>query len=411
MRNKPIIIKVLHRTLGLLILWVAAVAVGVTVSDVKIYQVDFYGNQAATVTDTEWGDLEFAVTPDGDPDKYYANLLIRANPSSATKWVIRNMGVPDSASLGTSTTLNRFFDLGTMGVTSGTPVALLQYDLQLTNTLLTTEPAAGTFNFATVLTGTYDIGGFAVTTGTSAPTNPGSPPSPDPNPTTSTGTRSSGMRTDMPDIEEGINECAPVSITRSLRWMHNRGWINLGSKSNQDLIDELEFEGNWNSSVGIPTLGNLLEAKLNVTTGMPIVTKFMVRNELGVSSDFVTSAGTAHYNSGSPNFAWIKSEFQANEDVEVGVIWRDHDGTPHLGHMMTVVGFDEDTSNGLKQLWLQDDENQGTSNTRNRRRSSRYEDSATSPTLKDLPTSNTVEVVLSESPMQEPVNLSHYHVE
>lgn len=374
---------------------VSGPAAAITVSSPTFYQMDFYGNLAAQVVDTDWGDLEVTVSPDADPADYVLNLVVRADSVSPSHWVIRNWMIPASGDIGGSMDLRRFFDLGLIGLTSGTPITSLEYLVTVDGTPLTSAPS-GTFTGASVLSDTFDAQGIEEGGG-DPPTDPGTPPAPDAAPSGNASDRRKVHRDDVPHIEEGVNDCNPVSVTRSLRWLDDKNEIDLGAKTNAQLITDLKNASNWNATKGVPTYKDMLNAKLAVTKDLKMVNKFMVRRPSSVpNGNYTTANGTALNRGNHPTFDFICDELEDMEDVEILVGWMDG-ATRKNGHALTVIGCEEDKANNKKEITVQDDV-QGSANATARKRTTRYTDGSP-PMLNDLP-SNRVEMVVSESPVK-----------
>ena len=90
------------------IVWVLAILVwapsaGATgISQIKFYQMDFYGdcnqygNCYPDVVDSNWGDFEMVLYPDSDPCNYYLSLAVKRS-GYGSHWAILDMPLPNSA--------------------------------------------------------------------------------------------------------------------------------------------------------------------------------------------------------------------------------------------------------------------------------------------------------------------------
>ncbi len=368
----------------------------VSVSSVTLYQMDFFGQNVPTQFDTDWGDLEFTLAPDGDLTDYYAQLVIR-NPSSATThWVVRNMAIPGSSDLSGPMTVARFFDLGVLGIPGA--VTQVEYHLALTSGPIGSPPSTPGWTLTTPADGKYDTQGSGEDS-IGDHSDPGPAPAAPAVAAAQPQRRKKVCRDDVPDIEEGKNECGPVGVTRSLRWLHDNGDIDLGNKTNAQLIQDFKNASGWTAAGGVPKYSGYLDAKLklNKDCKLGLDVKFMVRRPSSVpAGDYTTANGTAVDKGNDPTFAFIKKEIDDGEDVEILVGWLDANGNRTNGHCMTVIGYEEDPNNGVQQIWVQDDEDQGKANAKNKRRNTDYTDGMP-PKLDDL-AKNRVEMVLSESP-------------
>jgi hypothetical protein len=299
--------------------------------------------------------------------------------------------------------LRRFFDLATLGVSTGLPLTAIQYQLFETDEPFASMPTPGpVYITAHVEAMEYDQNGQCEAGSVvQYPTEPG------PGPVVESGSPFAFLggklyRDDVPDIDEGCDECAPASVTRSLRWMHNKGLIDLGATTNAQLIANFKAASSWDKANGGVTTRNFLKGKLKVTKELHIVNKFMVRRPGEIPpGDFKSPDGTAVNKGNDPTFAFIKQELKRMEDIEIVVSWIDANGARKNGHAMTVIGFNEDTANDKKEIWVQDN-NQKENGDKDQRRSTRYQDGAPA-SLKDLPR-NRVEFVVSESPKPKKVN-------
>ena len=377
------------------LLFSPAAALPATIGSFQIYQTDFYGLASPPVLASEWGDLDVVFDPGSDPFTGYLQLYISTGGPPVL--AIANMPVPSNAQLEQRVTISRFFDLRVIGIERGTPVPGLLAGVVIT-------PATADFGLlppppllpVTVAPRFYEPG-FGIAEGSLPGTRePGSAPSADISTTPGLAAPDVILRTDVPDVEEGNNECGLGAITRSILWLKNNGAID-DPVTTSGIFEGVRNASNWNGVDGIPTYADTLRAKLKVTKDLDVHNKFMVRRPSSVpAGDFETSDGKAISNGNDPTFEFIKKELENGEDIEITVGWLDADGTRTSGHLMTVVGA-SDTSAG-KEITVQDDPNQGTTDTKNQRRSTPYVDKGTTaPYLPSLPR-NRVEMVISESP-------------
>ncbi|MBX7244041.1 MAG: hypothetical protein K1X53_01000 [Candidatus Sumerlaeaceae bacterium] len=368
-----------------------------TVVSNGVFQTDFYGTQTPRVYDTTWGDFEITLAPDPDPLPLFLQLYIRSGPTGDPMWAIQNMCLPASNTLDSTVTISRFFDLGLIGVTSGTDCTTMEIDVEIVPLSLTSA-SPGPFMPVTVGTRVYNVSGSGTDNNTTptAPTDPGTPPAPDNATTVPMVAPTKILRTDVPDVEEGVNECGPGAVTRSILWLKNKGYID-APVTTSGLMGDFKTSSSWDAAKGVPTYADFLKGKLAVTKDLDVNNKFMVRRPSSVpAGDFETSDGKALDNGNDPTFEFIKKEIKANEDVEIYVGWLDAAGVRFNGHVMTVVGVTDDPTSKIKEITVQDDRDQNSPNAKNQRRSTRYTDGSP-PGLDDIPTSNRVELVVSES--------------
>jgi len=342
-------------------------------------------------------DLEVTLTPDEDNSDYYLNLVIREIGKETSFWVIRNMGIPSSKDISKPFTINRFFDLSDIQANTN-----LEYKIVLEPDVITDSSiidSVGSFiPVQDVLSGVYNVGGFISNEQTDLVEEPtffvDIPID------TEGSERQKVIREDVPDIEEEPYECGPVSVVRSLRWFHNRGVINLGSKTDRELIEYFKNKSDWIAGKGV-TFPGFLSGKLSLISiaNLNLINKFnaLPEEQQGDYSEFgkkVIDKGDA------PTFEFIKKEIDDDEDVEICVRYTDRDKE---GHCMTVIGYD--VNGNVQQIIVQDDEDQDNPNERNIRRSVDYID-GNPPQLVNLG-GNTVNVtsVVSESLLIELVEL------
>jgi hypothetical protein len=391
-RSHPAVFRV-RCVMAFAVLLFGRPATAATVSGVAVYQTDFVGGMAPPVLASEWGDLDLLFNPGSDP--FWGFLQVVVSTGGPPSWAIRNMPVPANTDLSEAVTMSRFFDLG---VPRGTPVSLMQIGYTVTATTIDTTPPVF-MDTVPVVPRPITMSRGVAEGGAGPVAEVGPAPKPDPVTTPGLVVGTKIIHTDFPDVEEGENECGPGAFTRSLLWLSNRGYISL-TKTTTTLMNELKTSSSWTATDGIPTYADSLKAKLAITKDLDMNNKFMVRRPSSVpAGDYVTSDGKAIDKGNDPTFDFIKKELQANEDVEIMVGWMEGTTTRTSGHAMTVVGVADDPTSAIKEITVQDDAEQGTTNTRNRRRATRFADKTTTlpPRLLDLP-NNRVEMVISESP-------------
>jgi hypothetical protein len=249
------------------------------------------------------------------------------------------MAIPSSGDISTSFTASRFFSLEEIQNGPGI-VSSLKYEIHLSILPREVAPTPGTFTPTEVLDGIYDTEGGGEEDSVGSPTDPGPPPEVGDQPAPKQPVRKKVYRDDVPDIEEGNQECGPVSVTRSLRWLHKKGKINLGTKTDAQLIQSFKDASDWAvAKGGVPTYKDYLSGKLSVTKDLKMVNKFMVRRPSSVpDGNYKTEDGTAINRGNHPTFDFIKKEIDDGEDIEILMGWLNDAGNRTSGHYMTVIG-------------------------------------------------------------------------
>jgi hypothetical protein len=339
-------------------------ASAITITDVKIYQMDFGELTGTPITDSNCGDFEFTVIPDDDPNIYFLNLTVRKDASSPSFWVIQNMMAPVGRDLSEPFTGVSSFSLADL-VEEGTALQNIEYQMDLSTGPLTSAPVPGSFTAVSVLDGMRNVGAGIENISEGEVGGPGDSP----NIRFTGGSDSNIVRTrdDVPNIEEEPNGCAAASVTRSLLWMHKRCFINLRNQTDPNTLKKV-FDTAAHRDPNKPVWGiaNFLNGKLRVTKDVNVINKFAGPNDF---NNFSSPDGNMHYR-GKISWEFIRNEIDANEDVEL--IYKDRLSTfgEGIGHAVTVIGYTHSRdSNGL---WIQDDANQGQPDPCNQRRWAQY---------------------------------------
>ncbi len=136
----------------------------------------------------------------------------------------------------------------------------------------------------------------------------------------------STTRITMPDIAQKTMECGPTSAANSLRWLaEEHGFNDKLPKKNDDLIKDLmkAMTGSNDRPFGGLRGDQLRDGKIKYATekGLPMTVK-------GGMNDPNASGGEA--------FDFIKSEFDAGEDIEFLIKWP---GVNTGSHWVTVAGY------------------------------------------------------------------------
>jgi hypothetical protein len=116
--------------------------------------------------------------------------------------------------------------------------------------------------------------------------------------------------------------------------------------------------------------------------------------------DFNSPDGTAYRKGFDPTFAFIRRQFDANEDIELCFGMFPDPNKPKVrkgGHWVTIVSVEEDPDTGKKEILVQDDPNQGKYNGKSRYYPAEYVDGHPARLIFPMPMINRVEMVVSES--------------
>lgn len=139
---------------------------------------------------------------------------------------------------------------------------------------------------------------------------------------------------DVPDIDQGTNECAPTSAANSLLWLAKKFDFEDKLPSQADLIKELKEGMNWEDGI---FSGDFLPGKEKITKDR----KLPLTNKKIGNSD------------GSGTFDAMAEELKKGEDVEMRIQYKDADGNNKGGHWVTIVGL-ERMSNGTRIIDVHD---------------------------------------------------------
>ena len=138
----------------------------------------------------------------------------------------------------------------------------------------------------------------------------------------------------VPDIDQGVNECAPTSAANSLLWLAEKFDFQDKLPSQAELIGELKDDMNWDNGI---SPNDFLPGKEAITArrGLPLV-----NHQLG------------NFN-GTGTFGQMADELKKDQDVEMRIQYKDADGNNTGGHWVTVVGL-EQMANGTQIIDVHD---------------------------------------------------------
>jgi len=121
----------------------------------------------------------------------------------------------------------------------------------------------------------------------------------------------------VPDLQQGMNQCAPTAAANSLSWLNDQFGLGLGLTT-ANIRDGLVKDMKTSSDDGT-SLSNFFPGKAAFTGLLPIQT-----HEI---------AGT---------FAAMLAELQRGQDVEINIRWIDASGKDRGGHWITLIGLSMD---------------------------------------------------------------------
>ena len=169
-----------------------------------------------------------------------------------------------------------------------------------------------------------------------------------------------------PTYAGDVNACGPAAAANSMQWLADSNSHIKDNGSLREKMEELSKMMGRARGAGVTTR-QLIKGKLAFIDKhkLPIHVKFQsyFENTDDIESPDTTYSHTAENKNSSankpPSWAWLLSEFQKGEDVEMMFGWYDSSGTRHGGHWVTVTGMsDVGTAKGL---YFKDDDVQGTS--------------------------------------------------
>jgi hypothetical protein len=321
---------------------------------------------------SEYGDLQLDFDPDNDT-LFFANIVARrvvsGVPQGSPQWLVENLGVPSAVDIGVATaTAAQTIDLSMIGVTRGSSVVgqQIEYTVVFSTAPLSLQPVFNPDFVTTIRAREYSFGGVV----TGGPANPCLDP---PQPIAKAPFVDDGrpakrvLRRNVPNGEQGTNQCGPAALTNSLHWLAAQypKQVDLFGQSWNDTLLKFKAYTSWNIngiSARNAVVGKLLFSLDPSKEFDPeLVVKYQSSSVLADLGASVTAGGkTANrQNDGSPpTFDWLLGELQAGEDVEIALHWLSNDATKVCGgHMVVVVGA---MRVGNKMyLWTNDDGKQG----------------------------------------------------
>ncbi len=197
------------------------------ISGIEFGQLNWFDHNGALHTpSSSWGRMAMNVSPEAT-DTQYLNVV--GNAGTGDSWIIKNYPLLPSA-LGPSIRQSIEFNIVDLGLASGTPLPSMGVVYSIDSTPRIMQPTGAALGFSVTGIDYQATGGklldFVADVGRPA------------------GHKAAGAATkiiqhkDVPDVQEGIDQCLPGSLARSIGWLNTE--YKLGSaKTAQQIFDDL----------------------------------------------------------------------------------------------------------------------------------------------------------------------------
>ncbi|MBI5285333.1 MAG: hypothetical protein HY874_09590 [Chloroflexi bacterium] len=330
-------------------------------------QIGFTAAHSGYVACSEYGDIEFSVTPDSGSVEYIQVVAQLPATGSGTAWVVRNLPVLDAGANGPSPVqTGATVDLTQLNVSRGTCVngSAINYGLLLTTSPVNSPPSLSV-PLSIVLTARANNAQGDIPT---SPVSPGSLATSSPPPVfvLTDGAQRRIGRKGMGNVEQGNNECGPGAVANSMHWFQALGGVDLGGDTPAQSLEKLKADmqpGGW-TGLGV-SQSQAIAGKLRfaqraehpLTLNVHYQAAAAPVTDLGAS--VTVGAGTATRDGGGapPDFAYLKAEMQNGQDVELALDFLDDSGNKTGGHVVVVSGLIE--RGNYRAIAFNDDDNQG----------------------------------------------------
>lgn len=333
---------------------------------ITLEQMDWDSDSTGIVPLSEYGHLQFNFVPAPSVIRF-CNIVARLGAGGVDQWIVRNMPLLDAGTLGAfSSETCQTIDLSGMGVVRGISSAgqTIFYTADASSIApIPSMPPNTMANSLSLSSSLYCYGGKY-----GSPVAVGLPPPAPPVRPAWNGSFAFKLdwRRGMPNGEQGKNQCGPAAFTNSMHWMQFQYFpnVNLNFQTWNDTLAKFKLYCNL-TPAGINDLDGII-GKLEFATDPTkffnpgLVVKYEADATTGIPATVTVNGQTAIRHGGAvpPSFAWILSELQHGEDVEVSVDWLNAMGNPTGGgHIISVTGA---LLVGNKMyLWTNDDGMQG----------------------------------------------------
>ena len=331
-----------------------ALAQPAAISNVDFDQVDFFLDGSLEGGDTDWGEFNVDFTPGSDFE--FVNVL--ANTGGSDEWVIRNLPLIPESFQSSGFSSQMYFDLGPLGVSSGTDISTLDYCITQATVPSGSAPVCIPNQVA-------QAGDSQAITNSGVPsgvTAVGAPPAADVfdflNPFINVETN---WHKDMPNVVQGTRECGPGAAANSLHWLaQEHGWA-LKNDDIQNTLSDLANNmgtgniGTWDKAFAE---GKLKFAKDNKNKGVDVTNHFAggaggtgpAGNQgLPTDGNYVSPNGNGTaVRDGPVTWDYVEQELDKGEDVEI--VTKSHwvvlEGKISWGDVHLVAYRDDNFQNG-----------------------------------------------------------------
>lgn len=320
-------------------------------------QVDWFGNSAPRIENSDWGEATFHVL-DPPAEMTYINVVAQ-DVFGDPQWIVMNLPVLPADVAPAPQDYKSNFDLSKLGYTTGTDVPSLQVGMIQSTTIFDTPPAV---DFVTVILGTvvFDYEGrpggpHRNLHGSFLPDDPLYWLLPFP--------LRYMVRQNTPNVECDLQECGPAAAANSFAWMADEyGYDTLPGLGT--LLDSLKNPQHMNTNSSPADSGtyddNFLGGKLKLINEYDLPVEVHFQGGLGLNNqDYMTDDGTAHAQGAKPTFEWIEKQMDMGQDVELGLTWFDSLGAPAGGHWITLQGKVDYGVGAPRGFYYRQDKEQG----------------------------------------------------
>ena len=316
--------------------------------EINFNQVDFFFNGSLVQANSDWGEFTVEFIPGDDVE--FINVL--ANAGGPNEWIVRNVPLIPSSLDPSEFAFSTYFDLGQLGVTSGTDISSLNYCFTQSTLPSSSAPDCIPHQLAFV-------GNSSAITNSGVPsgvTAVGPPPAADVfdflDPFIGV---EICWHEGMPNCVQGHNQCGPGAATNSLHWLaKENGWALKNADIQQTLGDLVSamgtdnvgtWDGPWDGHAGFAS-GKLKFAK---DKSLPLTNHYTGGEELPKTGDFVDPRGNGRaVRDGDATWAWVEKELDKGQDVEVmtATHWVVLEGKISWGNVHLVSYRDDNLQHG-----------------------------------------------------------------
>lgn len=336
---------------------------GQSVSNERFDQIDLFGNQVPMQPDSQFG-LYSALNVGAAAQFGYLNVVLNNGNGTGTPdtWAVQNLPIVPTALPGNEQpgpfNVYTSFDLGPLGIMPGQDLATLDGFKTITAAPLTSMPVAGTPYPSPTDVGSVNYDAEGKDNDAGPHNDPGTP-----TPNGSIAFNVSNVfrftwHQNVPNVEQGSEECGPGSAANSLQWLKDEKGLPL----TDSLTDRLNTLKDATHMMTDPVKGTkdlkFIQGKLQYqseTAASGLITKF--QDDVFGGANVMFAGQTALAMGKKPTFDFIFNELAHGEDVEIGFTYLNKDGRPNGGHWVTAVGAIDVF--GAVGVWFREDTMQG----------------------------------------------------